>query len=86
MGTLGGLISHSAVWTGTHALGQTDRSYADGFVGLSVGVLLGRFGNKLKLGLIQLSLSTRLSQPMQNQLQRNGSLRYGWGHAMKNYF
>ena len=46
MGTLGGLISHSAVWTGTHALGQTDRSYADGFVGLSVGVLLGRFGTK----------------------------------------
>ena len=52
MGTLGGLISHSAVWTGTHALGQTDRSYADGFVRLSVGVLLGRFGNKLKVALI----------------------------------
>ena len=46
MGTLGGLISHSAVWTGTHALGQTDRSYADGFVGLRVGVLLGRSGTK----------------------------------------
>ena len=41
------------MWTGAHALGQTDRSYADGFVGLGVGVLLGRFGNKMKLGLIQ---------------------------------